>query len=135
MRGNPGRVTETELAVLKLLWSRGASTIRQLTDRLYPDGGASHYATVQKLLERLEAKDCVRCARQERVNVYSPAIGRTDLIARRLRDTANQLCDGSLAPLLTHLVDSRELSHEELAALRDLVERLDDEPAGEEETR
>ena len=135
MRENAGRVTETELAVLKLLWSRGASTIRQLTDRLYPGGGASHYATVQKLLERLEAKGCVRCARQERVNVYSSAIGRTDLIARRLRETADQLCDGSLTPLLTHLVGSRELSHEELAALRDLVERLDDDPAAEEEAR
>jgi BlaI family penicillinase repressor len=132
MRGNTGKVTEAELAVLKLLWARGASTIRQLTDLLYPDGSASHYATVQKLLERLEAKDCVRCARQERVNVYSSAIGRTDLIARRLRETADQLCDGSLTPLLTHLVGSDELSPEELAALRDLVERLDDEPAKEE---
>ena len=132
MRGKSGGVTETELAVLKLLWRRGASTIRQLTDLLYPEGGPSHYATVQKLLERLEAKKCVRRTRRERVNVFSPAVGRADLIARRLRETADQLCDGSLTPLLTHLVDSSELSRDEVAALRDLVDRLDEDPAAEE---
>ena len=124
-------VTETELAVLKVLWDRGPSTIRALTDVLYPTGETAHYATVQKLLERLKAKRFVRRRKQGRGHVYSAALERPELIARRLRETADQLCGGSLTPLLTSLVRSTDLTGAELAALRDLVERLDVEGDGE----
>ena len=45
-------------------------------------------------------------------------------MARRLRDTADELCDGSLTPLLTQLVSTARLTREELAELRRLVDRL-----------
>ena len=115
-------LTEAELDVLKALWSLGPSSIRELTDEVYPAGSASHYATVQKLLERLEAKGCVHCQKKDRVNVYSARVDRGAVIAHRLRDTAEALCDGSLAPLLTHLVDNVHLSAHELKELRALVE-------------
>jgi hypothetical protein len=38
-------VTETELAMLRVLWDRGEATRRQVTDALYPDGGEAHYST------------------------------------------------------------------------------------------
>jgi len=115
-------VTDAELAVLKILWERGRSTIREITDLLYPEGETAHYATVQKLLERLQAKACVRRRPQGRGHVYSAAIERDELIARRLRHTADRLCEGSLTPLLTHLVGATKLSRDELAALREIVE-------------
>jgi predicted transcriptional regulator len=123
------RVTDAELAVLKELWDQGASTIRQLTDRLYPGGSAAHYATVQKLLERLEAKGCVTRHSAGRAHSFAPAVDRARIIERRLRETADKLCEGSLTPLLTQLVGSARLSKAELASLRDLVRRL--EPGGE----
>src|SRR6266849_6265789 len=52
MARTPQDVTDTELSILQALWDRQPATIRQLTDRLYPGGGAAHYATVQKLLDR-----------------------------------------------------------------------------------
>ena len=59
--GRPARdITESELAVLRILWDRGLATIRQVTEVLYPEGGAAQYATVQKLLDRMEAKAFVR---------------------------------------------------------------------------
>ena len=115
-------LTEAELDVLKALWSLGPSSIRELTDEVYPGGSATHYATVQKLLERLESKGCVRCRRKDRLNVYSARVDRSAVIAHRLRDTAEALCEGSLAPLLTHLVDNVRLSADELKSLRALVE-------------
>jgi len=127
MAWKPRDITETELAVLRLLWKRGPSTIRQLTDRLYPDGGHSHYATVQSLLDRLEAKGYVDREKRGRINVFSPAVNRGEVIARQLRATAEELCEGSMAPLLTHLVSDVELSSDELATLQHLIERLDDE--------
>lgn len=121
-------VTEAELEVLRLLWEDGPATIRSLTDRLYPRGGTSEYATVQKLLERLEGKSCVSKHAEGRQNVYTATVAREDLVARRLRDTAEQLCDGSLTPLLTHLVGAGRLSPAELTELRSLVNRLSEEP-------
>jgi predicted transcriptional regulator len=123
MKRTRSDVTDAELAVLKILWDRGASTIRQITDLLYPAGEASHYATVQKLLERLQTKGCVRRRPEGRGHIYSAAVERDDLIARRLRDTADKLCEGSLTPLLTHLASATKLSRKELAALREIVER------------
>jgi predicted transcriptional regulator len=125
MARTPQDITDTELAVLQVLWDRGAATIRQLTDTLYPEGGVSHYATVQKLLERLEAKGCVTRDRGGSVHVFAPALGRDELIGRRLQAVAEQLCGGSLTPLLTHLVQARRLSPRERQELRALIDELD----------
>ena len=110
--------------MLRALWELGAATIRTLADRLYPNGAASEYATVQKLLERLEDKGHASHHAEGRQNVYGARVGRDELVAKRLRDTAEQLCDGSLTPLLTHLVSTARLSPEELRELRRLVDRL-----------
>jgi len=123
-------VTDTELQVLKVLWELGPSTIRELTDRLYPEGGTAHYATVQKLLERLASKNYVRRRQSGRVNIFKATVDRDALIAGRLRETAERLCDGSLTPVLTQLVSSAELTRDELEALRDLVDRHDAEKSG-----
>jgi BlaI family transcriptional regulator, penicillinase repressor len=124
MARRPQDVTDAELDVLRGLWDDGPATIRTLADRLYPGGGTSEYATVQKLLERLEDKGHVSHTAGGRQNQYSARVQRDDLVARRLRDTAEQLCDGSLTPLLTHLVSAGRLSRDELLELRRLVDRL-----------
>ena len=58
-------------------------------------------------------------------------VERGELIARRLQETAERLCGGSLTPLLTQLVDSRRLNADEVRQLRELVDRLESEMAGE----
>jgi BlaI family penicillinase repressor len=120
----PQDVTDAELEVLRALWDSGPATIRKLADELYPGGSASEYATVQKLLERLQDKGHVSRRADGRQHVWSARLQRDELLARRLRSTADELCDGSLTPLLTQLVSTARLSHEELAELRRLVERL-----------
>jgi predicted transcriptional regulator len=118
-------VTEAELALLQSLWDSGPATIRQLVDRVYKQEGASVYATVQKLLDRLESKGFVVRDRASQVHVFRPAVGRQELIGRRLRAVADSLCGGSLSPLLTHLVDDRGFSEAERRELRELIEKLD----------
>src|SRR5262249_19758496 len=103
-------VTDTELAILQVLWKEGSATIRRLTEVLYPHGSTAHYATVQKLVERLEGKGCVRRERRAGAHVYTAAIDQGELIHRRLQAVAEQLCGGSLTPLLTHLVRGRRLT-------------------------
>ena len=131
MGRNGQEITDTELTVLRQLWRRDDATIRELTDALYPDGGHSHYATVQSLLDRLQGKGCVDREKDGRINRYRAVITRADLARRRLRATADALFDGSMAPLLTHLVDNSDLQPEEISALRDLIDRLDSGDAGE----
>lgn len=118
-------VTDAELAVLQVLWARGRETIRQLTDVLYPNGTGVHYATVQKLLERLEGKKYVKRNRNDWPHSFQPTVGRDDLISRRLQMTADKLCEGSLAPLLTNLVQASRLTAEERQSLRALLDQLD----------
>ena len=100
-------VTDAELALLQSLWDEGPATIRQLVERVYRQTGTSVYATVQKLLDRLESKGCVERDRGGSVHVFRAAINRDELIGRRLRAVADSLCGGSLSPLLTHLVEGR----------------------------
>jgi predicted transcriptional regulator len=114
-------VTETELALLDVLWERGRCSIRQLTDALYPGGGSAQYATVQKLLDRLEAKGFVARDRSAFVHLFWATVGREELIGRRLRTMADKLCGGSLVPLLTHLVRTAALTPAERQSLRDLI--------------
>jgi predicted transcriptional regulator len=125
MARTPRDVTETELAILEQLWRHHGRTIRQITDALYPAGTAAQYATVQKLLDRLVAKKLARRDRAPAAHVFTAAIARDDLIGRRLQDVAEQLCGGSLTPLLTHLVKARRLSPAERQELRDLIEEED----------
>ena len=128
----PHDVTPTELSVLRTLWRRGPSTICELTDVLYPEGTHAQYATVQSLLDRLASKSLVEREKRGRVNVFTAILSRSELIARRLRETADHLCEGSWAPLLSHLVRSVDLSEDELTALNKLVDRLDRESANDD---
>ena len=118
-------VTEAELAVLRALWDGGPAAIRRLAEVVYGEGGVSAYATVQKLLERLEAKGVVERDRSGAVHVFRPAIDRDELIRRRLRAVADTLCGGSLTPLLTNLVRTERLSERDRSDLRALIRELE----------
>jgi predicted transcriptional regulator len=118
-------VADAELSVLEVLWDAGPATIRQIAATLYPDGTVAHYATVQKLLERLEAKGCVRRDRGGWAHVFSAVLGRDDLILGKLQATADKLCGGSLVPLMTNLVRARRLSLKERRELHALLAELD----------
>jgi BlaI family transcriptional regulator, penicillinase repressor len=120
-------VTDAELAILQVLWDRGRASVRELTELLYSEYSSSQHATVQKLLERLEAKDCVRRNRETWPHLFEAGIDRGDLIDRKLQQAADKLCDGSIQPLLTHLVKGARLSADERQSLRTLLDKIDKE--------
>lgn len=117
------RLTDAEFAVLEPLWEHGPQTIRQLTARLYPPQSTSDYATVQKLLERLEAKQCVDRDRTETPHMFRASIEREALIDDHLQQIADRLCEGSLVPVLNQLVQRVSLSKAERSALQRLLEQ------------
>jgi predicted transcriptional regulator len=121
-------VTDAEWAILQALWGRGPSSVRELAEGLYPGGGPSEYATVHRLLERLEAKQYVLRARDEGVYRFRSALSRDEVLGGQLEALADRLCGGSLQPLLTSLVRGQRLSPEELRELRALVEEAEPRP-------
>ena len=133
MERMPQDVSEKELAILQVLWDRGRATVRQLADALYPKVSASQIATVQKLLDRLGEKGCVARDRSCWPHVFAAAIGRDELIGLRLRAMAEELCGGSMAPLLLHLLKNEPLDARERKELRAYLEQLQ-KPKGERGT-
>ncbi len=117
-------VTDAELGVLQVLWKSGPSTIRNLTAALYRKAGVSQYATVQKLLERLEVKGCVTRDRSANVHVFSAAVDQDELIGRRLESLAKNVCGGSWTPIVSHLLQAGPLTADERASLRALIDQL-----------
>ena len=120
-------VTEAELGLLRVLWDQGPCSVRQLVTALSKETHPPQAATVQKLLERLEAKDWVERDRTGDVQRFAAAGGRDELIGRRLEGIALELCEGSLTPLISHLVKREQLTATDREALRDLIEKLDEE--------
>lgn len=127
MARTPQDVTAAELAVLQVIWERQTATVRELTERLYPEGTPAQHATVQKLLERLEAKKYVKRNRKTWPHQFSAAVAREVLIVRQLQTTADKLCQGELHPLLTSLVKTRGMTAQERKSLRGLLDELDRE--------
>jgi BlaI family penicillinase repressor len=131
----PPDVTEAELAVLQVLWEQGTATIRQITDVLYPGGTAAQYGTVQKLLERLEGKDCIRRDRSTWPHCFTASADRETIIGRRLRAMADKLCGGSMTPLLLHLLKAEQFSTAERQELRAFLEQLKQAPRSKDRDR
>lgn len=122
------RLTDAQFAVLDALWKGGPQRIRQLTEKLYPSLTTSEYATVQKLLEQLEEKGCVRRDRSTAAHVFHPTVDRGDLIDAQLEEMAGKLGGGSLALVLMHLVTSAKLSARDRDRLRQLLAESDKKP-------
>src|SRR5438067_10814012 len=129
-------ITDAEMAIMQVLWRRteapptatgitGAST-RQIADEIYGErAGVTQYGTVQKQLERLEAKGFVKRDRSLFVHLFSAAVDREALVGRRMDAVVEKLCGGSLAPVISHLLRAPKLTEEERRQLRAMIDADD----------
>jgi BlaI family penicillinase repressor len=127
--------TDAEWAVLELLWVQGPAPVRQLSQVLYPRGGASEYGTVHKLLERLKAKGYVRRERSGGVYVFHAIVNRDQVIGQQLEALVQKMYGGSLQLLLSNLMRVQRLTPDELRELLALVDTLDNPPKSDPEKR
>jgi BlaI family transcriptional regulator, penicillinase repressor len=123
-------ITDTELSLLNELWQRPSATVQELTESLYGNTAPALLATVRKLLDRLEAEACVSRDRSKWPHSYRAVLKREDLAGKRLQEAADELFEGDLAPLLTHLVRSKKLTPEDRENLRKLLDELDEKGPG-----
>jgi BlaI family transcriptional regulator, penicillinase repressor len=118
------RPTESELAILNVLWARGEATVRDVFDALYrADGG---YTTALKLLQVMHAKGLVARDERQRAHVYRATISKDSTQRRMLSDLARRLFGGRSAELVLSALGGEEApSAEELAQIRSLLDRLE----------
>ena len=116
-----------ELAVMNLLWQNDRLTARQIQEQLYPDAKKSQHGTVQKLLQRLEDKGYVKRDRSLAVHFFSAAISRQTYAASQLESLAAKLTAGSFAPLITHLIEEKKISRDEIDRIRAILDKQEGE--------
>ncbi len=121
MTSSDKSVSDREFRVLEVLWVQGQATVREITAEVYEDQSFSKYQSVQKLLERLEKKGCVKRDRSTTAHTFEPTVERDEIIGHRLEQVAETLCGGSLTPLLMHLAGRTRLKPSEREALQKLI--------------
>ncbi|MBO0699456.1 MAG: BlaI/MecI/CopY family transcriptional regulator [Zavarzinella sp.] len=120
-------ISETEQAVLKVLWEMGQGTVREVLAALAAQGHRWAYTTAQTLLTRLMAKGYVAADRTGPAHVYRPAVSRNELLQQRLTDLADEFCEGTTSPLVLALVEGSEFSPDDIARFRQLLDKLEAE--------
>lgn len=112
--------TGQELAIMKILWQRGRSTVREVYEELRKERPLA-YTTVLTMMGILEHKRYVKRTAGERAYIYSPTRPQEQVVGGLVNDFVNRVFDGSAKPLLVHLIESRDLSAQELQELRKLL--------------
>ena len=118
-------VTDAELAILECLWESSSATKREMALAVYGSGSDSGQATVQKLLQRLEAKGYVSRDRSQTAHVFAATLSKAEFAGRQLEVVADRFSAGSFLPLVMHLVENQRLSKSERKRLRKLLENED----------
>ena len=117
------QLANAELAIMDLLWNQGdRMTARAIRELLYPDDTKAQHGTVQRLLQRLEEKGFVERDRSISVHFYSAIISRQAYAGQQLESLAERLTSGSIAPLITHLVEQKKISRTEINQLRAILD-------------
>jgi predicted transcriptional regulator len=126
--------SQAELDILKTIWESGPGTVRELNARLRKSGRRWAYNTVLTLLQRLEVKGYVTSDKAGLAHVFRAVVSRERLLRQRLKDLANQLCEGTPAPLVLALVQDQHFSDDEIVQFRKLLDQLE-ETKGKEKRR
>jgi BlaI family transcriptional regulator, penicillinase repressor len=110
--------TDAELAILRVLWSRGPSTVRQVAAAMDREAG---YTTVLKLLQIMAEKGLVTRDESARTHIYAPAHTEDQTQRQLVMDLVERAFDGSAAKLVLQALASKKATPEELDEIRKLL--------------
>ena len=116
------RPTDAELAILRILWDRGPSTVRQVHEVLARDRQAAVYTTALKLLQIMTEKGLVDRDERERTHVYRARLGEEQTQRQLVSDLVDRAFAGSSSKLVMQALATRRASAEELKDIRDAIE-------------
>jgi BlaI family transcriptional regulator, penicillinase repressor len=111
------RLSRLELRIMEALWKQGSASVREIQQSL-PEKGRPAHNTVQTMLTRLEAKQVVRRAKKiSNAHIYEPVITR-DATQSLLVDDLLAFFGGRAAPLMSHLIESGQLTLQDVEEAR-----------------
>jgi predicted transcriptional regulator len=119
MRRRSSILTEHELEIMKIVWQRDSSTVRDVYEALLEKRKVA-YTTVMTMMKVLEQKKYLMKSQAERAYVYRPAQPQRQVVGAMVRDFVNRVFNGSAEPLLVHLVEDHDLSREDLEEIAHL---------------
>ena len=113
-------LTPLELEIMKVLWEHGPANVQGVQQNLARELA---YTTVQTMLNILCRKGHVKRTLKQKAYVYRPSISRNDVVKQTVGDMVDRLFGGSAASLVMSLVETKHLDPDEIARLRDLLDR------------
>jgi predicted transcriptional regulator len=111
--------TDAEIAILRVLWSRGPSTVRDVAEAMGREGA---YTTVLKLMQIMTDKGLVKRDDSTRSHVYTAASSEDKMQKQLVTDLLDRVFAGSAAKLVLQALDAGKTSPEELAEIRKLLD-------------
>ena len=112
------RPTDSELAILRVLWTRGPSTVREVAEVMGREAG---YTTILKLMQIMTEKRLVRRDEAARTHIYEAAYTEDQTQRHLVTDLLDRVFDGSAAKLVIQALAAGKTSPEELAEIRQLL--------------
>ncbi len=121
------RPTDAELAILRVLWERGASTVREVHEVLNKDEQGGGYTTVLKMMQIMTEKGLVERDESQRAHVYKARATQQKTQRQLVTDLVERAFGGSPAQLAMQALSAKKTSREELAELRRLLDTLEED--------
>jgi BlaI family transcriptional regulator, penicillinase repressor len=115
------RPTDTELAILRVLWERGASTVRQVHENLARERPTA-YTTALKMLQIMTEKGLVRRDETDRTHIYHARLTEEQTQRQLVRDLVDRAFGGSASKLVMQALTTKRASAEELSEIRNLID-------------
>src|SRR5688500_9516825 len=117
---DPKKPTDAELGILRVLWARGPSTVREVAETMGREGA---YTTVLKLLQIMTDKRLVRRDESARTHVYEAVATEDQTQQQLVTDLLDRVFDGSAAKLVLQALASGKASPAELTEIQKLLAR------------
>ena len=118
------RPTDAELAILRVLWRRGPSTVKEVHDELARRAPAA-YTTTLKQLQIMAEKGLVSRDESQRAHLYTARLPEEQTQTQLVRDLLDRAFEGSASRLVQRALSSRPASAEELTEIRQLLDQLE----------
>ena len=118
------RPTDAELEILKVLWRRGPSTVREVFETL-GETKQTGYTTVLKFMQIMSEKGLVRRDESERAHRYEAAVPEEETQRQLVGDLLQKAFDGSARKLVLHALSADPASANELAEIRRMLDELE----------
>jgi BlaI family transcriptional regulator, penicillinase repressor len=123
------KLSKLEHQIMDALWNRGASSVREILEA-FPDKGRPAYTTIQTMVYRLEEKGAIRRVKKiGNAHIFEAAISRSSA-QRRLIDELLAFFGGSSQPVVAHLIESGNLTLEDVKEAEQLLLKLKSEKSG-----